>query len=503
VPVTVASLVADPALALRVVTGAAPLDRPLSWVHVSELVDPTPFLAGGELLLTTGLWLRRGVTLESYVGRLLDAGVAALGFGTGLGHADVPAGLATAAEVRGLAVVEVPRETPFIALSRGVATALAAEEYAEVARSTAAQQELARAALGPGAPAAVLQRLNRAIGGWALLVDPGGAVLEAVPRSAAARAEALGPDLDQLRRTRPPASAALSGPDGTVLVQSLGAGQRTRAFLLVGSDETVPPARRYLVNATAVILTLLLEQSEPLETATARLRAAAVELLADGRTGVAAAVLERLGDALPAEPVQALVVLGEVTERAAAGDLAAAAAARLGLPLLRAELDGALVLVASAEGPLVGQLEALPDRVVGVGVGSSAAVPWGRFADALRHARDAAELALRRGGVAVRFAELAAGGFGALVDPRAGQAFADALLAPLLDADQGRRGDLLLSLRTWLAHHGQHEPAAAELGVHRHTLRNRIRRAGELLGRDLDTPDARAELWFALQLHRG
>jgi purine catabolism regulator len=89
------------------------------------------------------------------------------------------------------------------------------------------------------------------------------------------------------------------------------------------------------------------------------------------------------------------------------------------------------------------------------------------------------------------------------VDPRVGRAFADALLAPLLEADRAGRGDLARSLRTWLAHHGQYEPAAAELGVHRHTLRNRIRRAGELLGRDLDTPGARAELWFALQATRG
>ena len=50
----------------------------------------------------------------------------------------------------------------------------------------------------------------------------------------------------------------------------------------------------------------------------------------------------------------------------------------------------------------------------------------------------------------------------------------------------------------WLAHHGQWEPAAAQLGVHRHTLRKRVVRAGGLLGRDLDQPGVRAELWLAL-----
>ena len=31
----------------------------MRWVHSSELLDPTPWLSGGELLLTTGLQLAR------------------------------------------------------------------------------------------------------------------------------------------------------------------------------------------------------------------------------------------------------------------------------------------------------------------------------------------------------------------------------------------------------------------------------------------------------------
>ena len=52
-PVTVADLLAQPGLGLQLLTTGAPVDRPLSWVHVSELADPAPFLEGGELLLTT------------------------------------------------------------------------------------------------------------------------------------------------------------------------------------------------------------------------------------------------------------------------------------------------------------------------------------------------------------------------------------------------------------------------------------------------------------------
>jgi purine catabolism regulator len=79
-------------------------------------------------------------------------------------------------------------------------------------------------------------------------------------------------------------------------------------------------------------------------------------------------------------------------------------------------------------------------------------------------------------------------------------AFAGSLLQPLVEHDKVGRGDLVVSLRTWLAHHGQWDPSAAALGVHRHTLRHRIRTAEELLGRSFDSPGTRGEVWLALEV---
>ena len=127
-------------------------------------------------------------------------GWSASGFGTGLSHPDrARATWFAAADDCGLAVLEVPRQTPFIALSRAVSAALAAEEYAVVARTSAAQQELTRAALAPGAPATVVDRLARYLDGWALLVDAAGTPLEAAPPAARRRAADLGPAFDRLR----------------------------------------------------------------------------------------------------------------------------------------------------------------------------------------------------------------------------------------------------------------------------------------------------------------
>ena len=228
-PVTVASLVGTASLELTLHTRTAVVDRPVSWVHVSELADPTPFLEGGELLLTTGLALPSDDEgTRDYVRRLAGAGVVALGLGTGLSHAAVPERLVAAADAHALAVLEVPRATPFIAISRAVSAALAAEEYAAVARTSTVQQELTRAAVAPGAPATVVDRLARHLGGWALLVDAAGSPLEAAPHSARGRAGDLAAAVDRLRGTRPPAGAALTRPGESVLLQSLGTGSRTR-----------------------------------------------------------------------------------------------------------------------------------------------------------------------------------------------------------------------------------------------------------------------------------
>lgn len=497
-PVTVASLLTSASLDLRLRTTDAPVDRPVSWVHVSELADPTPFLEGGELLLTTGLALRTGDPFTDYVRRLVDAGVVAVGFGTGVAHDAVPPALLAAAEAGGLAVVEVPRPTPFIAISRGVSAALAADEYAAVARSATAQQELARAALAPGAPTTVLERLARQVGGWVLLTDAVGAPLEAVPSTAARRAAGFRAEFDRLRGMRAPASAALTGPEETVLLQSLGTGSRIRGFLVVGRPGPLPAAERHVVNAAVLLLTLRLEQSRALDSAMAALRAALLRLLLAGEGAAVSSVVEELGEQLPAEPLRVLTVLGSAGQRAAAVDVAADAAAHERAPVFSAQLDGALVLLVSERGPLTARLDRLAERVPSVAVGTAGPVAWARLVDGVRHSRQAAEHARSRGGGVAAFADLAAPGLAALLDPALPRAFADALLAPLVAADRAGAGDLVRSLRVWLAHHGQWEPAAAQLGVHRHTLRKRVVRAAGLLGRDLDAPGVRAELWLAL-----
>ncbi|OPG05077.1 PucR family transcriptional regulator, partial [Streptomyces sp. GKU 895] len=132
-------------------------------------------------------------------------------------------------------------------------------------------------------------------------------------------------------------------------------------------------------------------------------------------------------------------------------------------------------------------------------VGVSAPVGPVAAGAAYKQAEQALSVARRRGRVYVEHEQLAAGSVLPLLADDAVKAFADGLLRALHEHDATGRGDLVASLRAWLSRHGQWDAAAADLGVHRHTLRYRMRRVEEILGRSLDDPDVRMELWLALK----
>jgi len=116
VATTVADLLAIDELRLGLVAGKAGLDRPIRWAHVSELVDPTRFLRGGEVLLTTGLGMGGGPRAQAaYVGQLARAELAALGVGLGFAFEATPPAVLEAADRAGFPVFEVLRPIPPLA----------------------------------------------------------------------------------------------------------------------------------------------------------------------------------------------------------------------------------------------------------------------------------------------------------------------------------------------------------------------------------------------------
>ncbi len=502
-PVTLATLVGQPALGLTVlVQPSVPhaLDRDISWVHTSELVDPTPYLGGGELLLSVGLWLGSAADphVSAYVDRLVRARVAALGFGVGVAHGTVPASLISAADARQLPLIEVPERTAFIAISRMVWEVLAADQNAELTRTFHAQQELTRAAVASGA-GGLVRRLADRLDGWAVLLDAAGSVEHAAPAGAARQGPWLAQELERLRDYTTPVSTTLSVDGDQIVVQSLRPGHRTRGFLAVGTARRPTREQRDVLNTAVSLLTLMLAQASALRTAEYHLRTTIFDLLVDGETDRAARLAHDLWGGLPPEPLRMLLVGGRPACRDELLEVIDSTAASAGERVFFAQLPEYAVVVCSATGRARGRAlaAAASDRLF---LGESGDAGLTELARARREAEQALRAGQRTGRRYTSFAEIGAAGLlGLLATPQA-VAFAESLLRPLIEHDVTGRGDLVRSLGAWLEHNGQWDTAAAALGVHRHTLRHRMRRVGELLGRDLDVTAVRMELWAGVQV---
>ncbi|MFG2939102.1 PucR family transcriptional regulator [Streptomyces sp. NPDC048282] len=520
-PPTLASLVHHSALKLTVRAGEDRLDVPVRWAHVSELADPVPYMEGGELLLITALKLdaEDPEAMRRYVKRLVGAGVVGLGFAVGVNYEEIPGALVEAAEQEGLPLLEVPRRTPFLAISKAVSAAIAADQYRAVTAGFAAQRELTRQALNAG-PEGVLSALAAQVDGWAALYDASGAVVATAPEWAGRRAARLTAEVERLRERPAPASSVVGGPDNEdrVELHSLGTGRRPRAALAVGTASAPGTAERYAVHSAIALLTLTTERSRSLRAAEQRVGAAVLRMLLAGQPDHARGVAGDLYGGLLDAPFRMIVADAGAELLAGLTEAVESAAARAGEALLVVPEGERLVVLAADAGAALGACveyaaareaaRAVPeqggaaeedDLVVGVSAPSGPIAA----AAAYKQAEQALSVARRRGRVLVEHEQLASGSVLPLLADDAVKAFADGLLRALHEHDATGRGDLVASLRAWLSRHGQWDAAAADLGVHRHTLRYRMRRVEEILGRSLDDPDVRMELWLALKATSG
>src|SRR3954467_1397664 len=173
---TVESLTAE--LGLKVAAGGeGATEREIRWVHITELLDPTPGLSGGELPLPTGIRLENAEKQRKFIRRLADAGVAGLGFGTGFDHAKIPKAVLNEADAAGFPVFEVPYETPFIAITEAAFSRLVNEQYDVLSRGIAVNERLERLVLQGGGLDEVAKEIAAAVSGSSVVLDGRGEVL--------------------------------------------------------------------------------------------------------------------------------------------------------------------------------------------------------------------------------------------------------------------------------------------------------------------------------------
>ncbi|MEV5436023.1 helix-turn-helix domain-containing protein [Streptomyces sp. NPDC052682] len=468
-PVPLTALLARDDLALRQIAGPSGPGVVLHGAHASEMADPYPYLLGGELLLTAGAHLPQAVEPDAYVSRIVAAGGAALGFGLAPVHDTVPPALVAACEAHALPLLEVPPHTTFSAVARAVWQLMARARTAELRRVTEAQQSLAAAASRPDPVPSVLRQLARRVGGLAVLYGPEGGRLAAAGREQPRQAARALAELAGVVGGRTSATATDTAAGTHLAAYALGTGQ---GFVLGVATPRRDPGDHAIASVAAVLLSLLTGEQH------------------SGTGAARSSALVRLLLGAPPKEVAPLLgaqrwhVVHAWPDGPAPGTVAASAlGAALGSPLVDLAGDVVRVLVPADREPA-----APPGWTLGV---SAAVAPadWPaadtQAARALARAR-ATRTALVRHGDRPALADL--------VPPEDAAAHARTLLAPVAGQPA-----LTETLRTWLSLHGSWDRTAVALSVHRNTVRQRIARCAALLEADLDDPDVRMELWFALR----
>ncbi|WP_449277527.1 PucR family transcriptional regulator [Leucobacter sp. GX24907] len=514
------SLLREYHLGLVLVAGLADdvAERPVRWVHVSELEDPTPFLTPRTVLLTSGVrlaWEDTQETFDTYVQRLVDAGTTALGIAIGLQWERVPQQLISACDRLGLPLFRVSYDTSFISIVQTAARLIDALVHARDAWSLASQRAVTNASLQHGGLAAALREAAHRLGRWVAVTDRSGRIIEIEPNSArgtvgadrvrrearrlierGARSGRIGARTTASRTPSDTPTSSTAEDASGLQMHVLGRHGQILGVLVVEDAGTPDNAERLLLGLLTALATVQLEHRTGIADSEAALRSAVLRLLLAGETDLAHDVSIGVLERLPTNPLVA-ARYDPTSDPLFGEDLHSFEAGSTGL--IVATLDDRPVIVGEARNiPTIQRIM----QNHGVPMGISERGGMGRLAELLEQADRALDHARKsEHATTVHYAPALHDGVLRLLDdlPQARRR-AEGLLAPLTQHDLRHDDRIEESVRAWLAHHGQLSPAATEIGVHRHTLKSRIRTAGALLQRDLDSPDARAELWAALRL---
>ena len=498
------TLLHDYQLGLVLIAGAAedPGSRPVQWVHVSELGDPTPFLPARTVLLTTGARFTDLPTqraADEFVERLIEADVTALGVAVGLHWDRVPDRFVSACDRLGLPLFRVPYDTAFIEIVQTAARLLEAGTRARDLWALEAQRAVTNASLHRDGLAAVVREATARLGHWLCVTDRTGRIVESASGAGPAPVSS-----EWLRREarrlvdRGVSAARIEDDQGRgIRLQTLGRQRQILGVLAVEDAGAPDTAERTLLGLVAALATAQLEHRSGLDAAQAALRSGIVRLLIEGNETLA----ERLAaDTLVRIPRGSVVV-------ARYGDPSASSDFSQDLGSLDAGSPGMFAAVIEGRPVLVAETRHLPAirrlfLTHGVPCGISERGAVSALGELLGQADRALDYALASDaqGPVDYLPALHDGVLHLLAGSTEARRRAMTLLAPIRHHDRRHDDVIEESLTTWLTHHGQTSPAAAELGIHRHTLKARVQTAAGLLQADLDSPDTRAELWAALRI---
>lgn len=472
---------ADP----QVVVGAELLDRPVRWVHTSELAEAAYLLRGGELLLTTGLGItgRGAVGEAAYVAALAARGVAALALELGWTFPEAPRALVDACGEHRLPLLVLREVVPFVEITEQVQTTILERAAGTARRGRDVRQVLTDALLDGAGPQELTEVLSDLLAAPVVVTTADGALVAAAGAGGSGRRGRPVARRDVVLLDRHWGHVAVLAParaDDPLVPASCGYGAEALGLALLrsaaGADLEV--RRRQLVDD------LIERRWRAAGELVARARLLGLPFTAEG--GYAALIVTDLPAADP-----------DTVVRAVAGALAPGTAlvADVGEDVVAVVRTSAVTEAARAVLRALDAIQPECGRVVaGTVVGKleevDGSILRARAAQALPAGGDRVVLAA---GMTARL--LLAG----VSDELLGRQLVREEIGPLADYDATHGGQLVRTLRVYLAHSSSKVRTAAALRLRRQTLYGRLQRIEELIG-DIAAPHRHTALVLALAL---
>ncbi|MFT9846429.1 PucR family transcriptional regulator [Aneurinibacillus sp. REN35] len=490
--ITVRELVNDPHLYTEVIAGTTGLEREITWAHVCELHDPTPWLTGGELIMTTGLAIPRiAQEQETYLQRLAHAGASGIAIAEGLYAPELTNSLLAEADRNAFPVLLTAYEVPWIALSRAVANANTHKEHARVVQ-TLRIYEMARQSIHNTSPITILKMLGEMINCTLYVLDPtnGQSLFRDIklPNTMAELLEHI--HINAISHSFP---QRIEWGETTVMQLSVPASRPALLHAVIRSTD-IPD--NLVLRHIATIVGLVVEKDTALHERQRRLGSEIMTGLIDGRLSADAAHLLLAEYELGEEP-QCIVACSAGAEPFEHTWLHLQLHAR-SIPHLLTRRGSILLFLLPAATDTISGLQAELPTHVRIGVSNVLGRP-SRISEAYQEALWALRAAETHEKSLVYYNEESP------VSPFLPRSrnecreLVEQVIGDLLAYDARNNSQLAMTLYIYLHENRSWQSASKKLHIHKQTLVYRINRIEQITGRRLDDTGNVAELWLALQ----
>ena len=429
----------------------------VTWAHATELIDPSTYLRGGELVCTVGTNMADRAACGRFVESVARAHASGICFGLGDVHTSIPQGLVEACSSLDVALLAAPFGAPFLLINEFLAQERLAQESALLRRDGELLTDVLARVRQHASPQQLIDYIATSIDGrWELHV--GDAI------------DVVGGDM----------------PSQSQLSTSVESRHDDLALVWTGYQ---PPPSSLLMATLAQVLDVVRRERD-------------VEQDLDR---------ERIGHLL------ALVRDRVANPMALESFIEAAGLGRSELIFSVWPAGAARVLVAAAETPqiLLGEtpevsIAVTPDAAsvlkmadrLGVVCGYSSVVSLDESVRGLGEARAAFELARPESRSIGPSGLTTLEGLLRQQPSQRLEPFVDQLISPLIEIDHRRNTDLVHTLSTYLDNDGSLVRTARAEFLHVNTVRHRLERIAEITGRDPQVFSDRVALAIALWAYR-